>query len=221
MRVIIPVVDGRKSLINVADRPVLGHILDWVNGMDFTEVVIVTRDFGEGIKQYLNANYTGRFPLRYIDQTEPMGSGGAVWLALQDVPRSQSPVLIINGDRIPVGGGAVDFKRQMSAAEKPPFSVLGVMTVENPEAYGVVEVDNRRWVSRLVEQPAHPTTNLVMSGVFYLKRTDYLFDALDTLIRYNVRLNGEFHLIGGLIRMFQFGESLQTQFIRTRNYDTH
>ena len=221
MRVIIPIADGRDSLINVADRPVLGHILDWVNGMDFTEVVIVTSDFGEDIKPYLNANYTGRFPIHYIDQTEPIGSGGAVWLALQDISRSQSPVLIINGDRIPVGGGAVAFKGQMSSKDKPPSSVLAVMAVENPEDYGVVELDNRRWVSKLVEKPANPTTNLVMSGIFYLKRADYLYDALDTLIRYNVRLNGEFHLTGGLIRMFQFGESIQTQFVRTRYYSRH
>ena len=28
-------------------------------------------------------------------------------------------------------------------------------------------------------------------------------------------------LIGGLIRLFQFGESMQTQFVRTRDYSIH
>ena len=221
MRVIIPIVDGRDSLIDVGGRRVIGRILDWVDGADLSEVVIVTADFDEEVKSYVNASYAGRFPIRYIRQTEPHGSGGAAWLALRDIPRSQSPVLIINGDRIPVGGGAVDFKWQMSAAEKPPFSTLGVMAVENPEDYGVVELDKRRWVSKLSEKPDNPATNLVMSGIFYLRRAEYLFDALDTLIRYNVRLNGEFHLTGGLIRMFQFGESIQTQFVRTRDYSTY
>ncbi len=221
MRVIIPIADGRGSLINVADRPVIGHILDWMDGMDFSEVVIVTVDFDEEVKSYVDPNYAGRFSIRYIRQAEQHGSGGAVWLALRDIPQSRSPVLIINGDRIPVGGGAVDFKRQMSATEKPPFSTLGVMAVENPEDYSMVELDNRRWVSKIAEQPDDPTTNLIMSGIFYLKRADYLFDALDTLIRYNLRLKGEFHLTGGLIRMFQFGESIQTQFVRTRDYNTH
>ena len=220
MRIIIPIAGGRNSLMDVAGRPVLGHILNWVDGMDFSEVVIVTTNFGEGVRSYVDPNYAGRFPIRYIDQTEPPGSGGAVWLALRDISRSQLPVLIVNGDGIPVGGGAAAFKAQMSSNDKPPFSVLGIMKVENPEDYGVVELDKRRWVSRLSERPNNPTTNLVMSGIFYLKRTDYLFDALDTLIRYNVRLNGEFHLTGGLIRMFQFGESIQTQFVRTRDYST-
>ena len=219
MRIIIPIADARNSLIDVADRPMIGHILDWVDGMDLNEVVVVG-SFGERVKSYIDPNYAGRFPVRYIKETEPKGSGYAVWLALRDIPRSQSPVLIINGGRIPVGGGAVDFKRQMSATEKPPFSVLGIMPVENPADYGAVELDKRRWVSRLSERPNNPTANLVMSGIFYLKRADYLFDALDTLIRYNLRLKGEFHLTGGLIRMFQFGESIQTQFVRTRNYST-
>ena len=221
MRVIIPIADGRNSLIDVAGRPVVGHILDWVDGMDLSEVIIVTSDFDDEVKSYIDANYAERFPVRYIRQTEPNGSGGAVWLALRDIPRSHSPVLIVNGDRIPVGDGAVDFKRQMSAAEKPPFSTLGIMAVENPEDYGVVELDKRGWVRRLSGKPDNPMTNLVMSGIFYLKRADYLFDALDTLIRYNVRLKGEFHLTGGLIYMFQFGESIQTQFVRTCDYDTY
>lgn len=219
MRVIIPIDDGRKSLIDVAEHPVVGHILDWVDGVDLSEVVIVIADSnGEEVKSYIDTNYTGRFPIRYIRQTEPNGSGGAAWLALRDISRSQSPVLIVSGDRIPVGDGAVDFKRQMSAAEKPAFSTLGVMRVKNPKDYGVVELDKRGWVSRLSEKPDNPTTNLAMSGIFYLKRADYLFDALDTLIRYNVRLKGEFHLTGGLIHMFQFGESIQAQFVRTCDY---
>ncbi len=221
MRVIIPIADERHSLIDVAGRPIIGHLLDWVDGMNFSEVVIVTTDLDEEVKSYVAPNYARRFPIRYIRQTEPHSSGGAIWLALRDIPRSRSPVLIINGNRIPVGPGAAVFKAKISVADKPPFSLLGVMTVENPKDYGVVELDKRRWVSKLSEKPNNPKTNLVMSGVFYLKRADYLFDALDTLIHYNLRLKGEFHLTGGLIRMFQFGESIQAQFIRTRDYNIH
>ena len=220
MRIIIPIADGQKSLINVADRPVLGHILDWVDGMDLNEVVIVG-NFGEGVRSYVDSNYTGRFPINYVEGAEPQGSGEAVWLALQDIPRSQAPVLIVNGDTVPVGKGAVTFKEQMASGDKPPFSVLGIKEVVNPENYSVVELDKRQWVSRLVEKPKNPTSNVVMSGCYYLKRVDYLFNALDTLIRYNVRLGGEFRLTGGLVHMFQFGESIQTQFVQTLDCSTH
>ena len=219
MRVIIPVANGQKSLINVADRPVLGHILDWVDGMDLNEVVIVS-SFSEGVRSYVDSNYTGRFPIRYVEVAEPQGSGEAVWLALQDTARSQSPALVVNGDTVPMGPGATAFKEKMSSKDKPSFSVLGVKEVVNPENYGVVELDKRQWVSKLVEKPKNPTSNVVMSGCYYFKRGDYLDDALDTLIRYNVRLNGEFHLTGGLIRMFQFGESIHTQFIDTLDCST-
>ena len=50
----------------------------------------------------------------------------------------------------------MDFKRQMSAAEKPAFSTLGVMRVKNPKDCGVVELDRRQWVSRLSEKPDNP-----------------------------------------------------------------
>ena len=221
MRVIIPVA-GRgtrlkpltdekpKTLIEVAGVPVLGYILDWIAEMDISEVVLVVGPgiYAAQIKDYVRSNCAslGDFNLRYVEQPEPKGLGHAVWLALQDMKRSRSPALMVNGDMIP--SDMADFEVKVSL--KPEYSVIGVQEVSNPEIHGVVEVDSRNYVSRFIKKPKHPTTNLAMTGFFYIRRADYLFDALDQNIRFNRRFGGEFSFMGGLVLMHQFGEPFYT-----------
>ena len=233
MRIIIPVA-GRgerlkpltdttpKTLLEVAGKPVLGYILDWVGGMNISEVVLVVRPGRDAaqIKHYVRSYRAslGDFNVRYVEQPEPIGSGHAVWLALQDMKRSTDPVLIVNGDAIPYERGAELFQRRLST--KSPLdslecSTVSIQRVPDPENHGVVEVDRRLWVSKMVEKPANPQSNLTMSGIFYIRRADYLFDALDVLRRFNVRLNGELSLTGGLKQMFHFGESFFTRRVHT------
>ena len=210
-----------KTLLEVAGVPVLGYILDWIveaqrksrfigDEMNISEVVLVVRPgiYAAQIKDYVRSHRTslGDFNLRYVEQSEPKGSGHAIWLALQDIKKLRAPVLIINGDMIP--SDTADFEAEVSL--KPEYSMIGVQQVSNPEIHGVVEVDSRNYVSRFIKKPKHPTTNLAMAGFFYIRRADYLFDALDQNIRYNRRLGGEFSFMGGLILMHQFGESFYT-----------
>ena len=225
MRVIIPVA-GRgtrlshitshlaKTLISVGGRPVLGRILDWVSPMAVSELVIVIGYLGDQVKAYIETQYDGQLPpIRFVEQSAPEGSGQAVWLALKDTVHSRESVLVINGDVIPIGQGAAVFQGKLKHADsqKPPFSMLSVQEVADASRYGVVEVDSRGWVTSLEEKPATPKSNLIISGCYYLKRSDYLFNALDILIRYNVRLKGEFHLTASLRHMLAFGESMYTQ----------
>lgn len=221
MRVIIPVAGSGerlkpltdttpKTLLEVAGVPVLGYILDWVRTLRISEIVLVVRPgiYADQIKRYVHDYRTSlkNFDVQYVEQAEPKGLGHAVWLALQDIKKLRSPVLMVNGDMIP--SDTADFEVKMSL--KPEYSVIGVQEVSNPEIHGVVEVDSRNYVSRFIKKPKHPTTNLAMSGFFYIRRADYLFDALDQNIRFNRRLGGEFSFMGGLILMHQFGEPFYT-----------
>ena len=228
MRVIIPVAGSGerlkpltettpKTLIEVAGVPVLGYILDWVGGCNFSDIMLVVSPDGDAPIRSFCQGHPLRDKIRFVEQREPIGSGHAVWLALQDIKRLPLPVLMINGDMIP--GDTADFVEAQRKSRfigegkvslKPEYSVIGVQAVSNPEIHGVVEVDSRNYVSRFIKKPKHPTTNLAMSGFSYIRRADYLFDALDQNIRFNRRLGGEFSFMGGLILMHQFGESFYT-----------
>src|SRR5512143_180009 len=79
-----------KPLVNVAGKPVLGHILDKLAGLDIEEIVFITGYLGEQIEQYVSQHYD--FVAHYVEQKELKGQAHAIRLAKGFV---DGPVLII------------------------------------------------------------------------------------------------------------------------------
>ena len=65
-----------KPLINVAGKPVLGHILDKLQGLDISEYIFIVGYLGEQIAEYIDANYD--FPAKYVSQHEMLGQSHAI-----------------------------------------------------------------------------------------------------------------------------------------------
>ena len=68
-----------KPLLNVAGKPVLGHILDQLKDIELDEVIFIVGYLGDQIREYVEANY--QFPSRYFEQKELLGQAHAIWLA--------------------------------------------------------------------------------------------------------------------------------------------
>ncbi len=57
-----------KPLVNVAGKPVLGHILDKLSNLDIEEIVFIVGYLGEQIEEYVSQNY--QFKAKYVEQKE-------------------------------------------------------------------------------------------------------------------------------------------------------
>ena len=184
-----------KALLEVAGKPILGHILDQVAEAKPERVVLVIAPGaqGERIRQYAKARGG---PIECVIQREPLGLGHAVVQAKDAV--GDAPVLIVLGDTIAI----VDF-----AAFTAKGSMLGVREVEDPRRFGVAIVERGRVVS-LEEKPEHPKSNLAVVGVYYLTNAPILFRALEAVEREGKRTKGEIQLTDGLMRMVEEGEVL-------------
>ena len=237
MRVVVPVAglgkrmhpltdQNPKCLLQVGNRAVLAHILGWVEGFA-SEVVFVLPRSGTWqhtqIRDYALGYRGGDFKMRFVEQPKPEGSGQAVWLALQDMKQSRCPVLIVNGDALPYGETTSSgwTKKGLLRQIAFDFSAIGIHRVSDPENHGVIEVDKKWYVSSITEKPVSPKSDLVMSGVFYIREAHLLFNALDVLIRHNVKLNNEFHLTAGLRHMLAFGESFYTWWLDMFDCGSH
>ena len=64
-----------KSLIEVAGRPILSHILDWVAAQGCARVLVLIGHLGE---QFANFRHTG-IELVFQREEAPLGTGGALW----------------------------------------------------------------------------------------------------------------------------------------------
>ena len=66
-----------KSLIEVGGKPILTHILDWVQGQGCNRVLVLTGHHGE---QFDGFTHTG-LDLSFVQESEQLGTGGALWNA--------------------------------------------------------------------------------------------------------------------------------------------
>jgi glucose-1-phosphate thymidylyltransferase len=186
-----------KVLIELAGKPIIGHILAQLEGLPIDEVIMVVGQKGEMIKDYVDAHYKIR--TSFIVQEEAKGLGDAIHLAKAAVGRD--PALIILGDTI--------FKADFGSLLDRPTSLIGVKEVEDPRRFGVVETEGKRIV-RLVEKPEHPESKLAIVGIYLIRETAGLFQAIETLYHRKLRTKGEYQLTDALQVMLEQGTEMET-----------
>ena len=121
------------------------------------------------------------------------------------------PVLILLGDKV--------FELGYQKIFKNSHTVIGVKSVENPQACGIVETDGA-FITRLIEKPEKPPTNLVIEGVYYIQNSELLFHCLDEIINKDIRTQNEYQLTDGLQLMLEYGERMKVEFVNSLHCGT-
>ena len=186
-----------KSLLEVAGKAILGHILDQVAEAEPERVVLVIApgEQGERIRAY--AARRRDLAIECVVQETPHGLGHAVAQARAAVGRA--PMLVVLGDTI-VLASLREMVREGSR--------LGVREVEDPRRFGVATLRDGRIVG-LVEKPERPESNLALVGVYYITASAALFECLETLERQGTRTRGEIQLTDALQLLIERGEELR------------
>ena len=207
MRAIIPVagVGSRlrphtysipKVLLNVAGKPIIGHILDKIIEAGFDEATIVVGYLGEMIKEYALKNYNIKFD--FVEQEERLGLGHAIYLSRHTI--SSEPILIILGDTI----FDVDLKSMIVNQE----TQIGVKYVGDSRRFGVAETTDG-YITHLVEKPEEPKSNLAVVGLYYITHPQLLVKCLQEMIESDTRTKNEFQLTDALQMMIEQGEEMK------------
>src|SRR3712207_2231628 len=122
--------------------------------------IIIAPETGEEIKAVTGDGERFGVRIEYILQDEPAGLAHAVLTAepfLQD-----SPFVMYLGDNL-LQGGMTDLVQAFR--EHAPDALILLTPVPDPENYGVAELNDGR-VTRLVEKPPDPRTDLALVGVY-------------------------------------------------------
>lgn len=189
-----------KSLIPVAGKPILGHIVDGLLAAGIDEIVFIIGYLGDKIESYITQAYP-KLKVDFVIQTTGKGIGHAIWLAKDLIPEAED-ILIVLGDTI----WDADLKKVMQSK----YSSLGVMKVEDPREFGVAQLDEKGFIRTLVEKPRIPKSNLALIGVYYIKEASKLKAAIEYNIQNEVKTNNEFHLTDALMKMVSDGEKIDT-----------
>lgn len=198
-----------KAMVRLAGKPILGHILSSVAETEIDEVVVVVGGpMKKQIIEYSTSTFSDRFEFTFVEQSEPEGLGHSIHVA-EDAVRGDS-ALIALGDML-FKNGYASFIEAHERLDGYGGSI-GVKTVEEPQHYGVVELDDDgERIVNLVEKPSDPPSDKAISGVYIIDDTDKLFDSLSELVENDIRGAGdEFQLTDALQRMVSDGGVLGT-----------
>jgi glucose-1-phosphate thymidylyltransferase len=187
-----------KALVQVAGKPILGHILDELVPLDVTDIVLVTGYMGDRVRSYMEDAYPD-LNVCYVHQEERQGLGHAIHLTRDCV--DDEPLLIVLGDTIVTA----DYSHLLKGSR----TLIGVKEVDDPTRFGVVEVDGGR-VTGLVEKPDVPPSNLAIVGLYYIKESRSMFDALEEIIDHGITTKGEYQLTDALRIMLEAGVDMGT-----------
>lgn len=188
-----------KALIPLAGKTVLSFIIDQLKSAGITEYIFIIGYLGDKIKDYIDQTYPD-LKCSFITQNERTGTGPAIMLTKEMVGNDE--VLIVLGDTI------ADFnvKEIMDA----PVSMLGVKKVDDPRNFGVAEIADDGTVTRVVEKPAIPKSNMALVGVYKIKETEVLYHCLDKIVSSNLRKYEEFSLTDALDCMIEAGAKFRS-----------
>lgn len=153
-----------KQLLPVYDKPMIYYPLSVLMLAGINEVLIITtkEDSDRFVKLLGDGSYLG-MKISYTTQEKPAGIAHSFIVAEKFI--NNSPVALILGDNIFHGKNLQSLLKQ-AALLKDGASVFAT-EVEKPEKYGVVQKDKDGKVTRLLEKPEKPPTNLAVTGLYF------------------------------------------------------
>jgi glucose-1-phosphate thymidylyltransferase len=189
-----------KPLIPVAGKPIIAFIIDQLIEVGITDFVFIIGYLGEKIKLYVEQAYPDIDKV-FVQQNERVGSAHAIWMAREEI-KGTDEVIIVFGDTI--------LDLDLSLVLKESHSCFAVKKVDDPREFGVVEFGKDDFVSKVVEKPKIPKSNLAMVGLYKIKEVSQFLDAIDFNINNNIQTHGEFQLTDALMHMVNEGIKFTT-----------
>jgi glucose-1-phosphate thymidylyltransferase len=159
-----------KQLVPVANKPVLFYGIEAMAAAGIEEIgIIIAPETGDEIRAATGDGSAFGVSIEYIEQDAPSGLAHAVLTAEEFI--GDSPFVMYLGDNL-LRDGIVDLVETFRSDQ--PDALILLTPVSDPEQYGVAELEDGR-VSRLVEKPKEPKTDLALVGVYMFNTS--IFDA--------------------------------------------
>lgn len=194
-----------KPLVPVAGQPIVHRLVKDIAQVlktQIEEIAFILGDpafFGDDVVASLTELAEGLGAKASIyRQDVPLGTGHAIMCAKDSL---EGPAVIAYADTLIQASFDLDPEAD---------SVIWVKKVENPEAYGVVQLNERNEIVELVEKPKEFVSDLAVIGIYYFKDVGELKDELQIVLDNQIVNGGEYQINDGIKGMMAKGKVFKT-----------
>ncbi|MEO6950101.1 MAG: sugar phosphate nucleotidyltransferase, partial [Ginsengibacter sp.] len=160
-----------KCLAPISGKPFLHYLIKWLQNNGIESFIFSVGYLHEKIEEYLKSDYGG-LNYQLVLEEEPLGTGGAIQLAMQKT--KEKDLMVCNGDTM--------FKVDLTALAtfhliKNADCTLSLKPMVNFDRYGAVTIDENGSVESFKEKQFYQS-GLINGGVYALNRNHFLEEDL-------------------------------------------
>ena len=153
-----------KQLMPVYDKPMIYYPLSTLMLAGIRDILIITTPADQDSFQALLGDGSAwGLNLQYVAQPSPDGLAQAFILGEEFI--ADSPVCLILGDNIFYAEGLS--RRLQGVAQQESGATIFAYFVQDPQRYGVVEMDSERRALGIEEKPDQPKSNYAVTGLYF------------------------------------------------------
>ncbi len=149
-----------KCLVSIAGKPMLERQIEYLHAQGFFNITLSLGHKAEQVVEWLAQN--GHADIKYAIETEPLGTGGGIKLALGD---TKEPFIAINCDDL----ADVNLHALIRHSGGDMFNVLSIMEIDDASTFGLIDCDEQKKICTFREKDPNAKRGMVNIGHYYLQ----------------------------------------------------
>ena len=174
-----------KTMLPVAGKPIIQYNIESLRDNGIKDILLIVRYKEEMVRDYFGDGSDFGVNITYKTQKDFLGTANAISYGKDFINDS---LIVLNGDIILDNDVINEFIHEYENSN--PDTLMLLTEVENPSAFGVVEIEDGN-IKSIVEKPKleEAPSNLVNAGIYIFNR-----DIFDKIEKTEISERGEYEI---------------------------